>query len=120
MIPHLFTFAAAVVPVDGGPLPERLLEGAPRWTTWRHFSSPDGTMHAGLWQSTAGKWRMDYQRWEFMSVQSGECVIEHEDGKLLRLRAGSTLVIEPGFKGTWQVIETMRKLYYVRQELSPP
>jgi uncharacterized protein len=120
MIPHLFSFSDPVQPVPGTPLAERILEGQPTWRTWKHFATPDGSMYAGLWESTPGKWRIDYQRWEFMSVQEGTCIITHESGAEYHLHSGSTLVIEPGFKGTWQVNTTMKKLFFIRQNPAVP
>ena len=32
----------------------------------------------------------------------------------MELRAGSRLVLRPGFKGTWEVVETTRKDYVIR------
>jgi len=98
----------------GGPKPERLVEGRPQFRTWT-FDTHDGeTMFSGVWESTPGKWRIVYDEWEFCSILSGESLIEGDDGSRLHVRAGDSFVLKPGFAGTWQVIDTTRKLFVVK------
>jgi uncharacterized cupin superfamily protein len=52
--------------------------------------------------------------WEFCSILSGVSELI-EDGKApVRIQAGDTFVMKPGFTGTWRVIETTRKLWVAR------
>jgi uncharacterized protein len=32
----------------------------------------------------------------------------------MKLRAGDTFILRPGFKGSWEVVETTRKAYVIR------
>jgi uncharacterized cupin superfamily protein len=108
----------AITPIEGAPPPDRVVAGAPRFRTWAHYRSPDGmaeaTLHAGQWEATPGTWRIAYTRWEFMRILSGRCIIRGDDGTVAELGAGDVFVIEPGFSGTWEVVETMRKDYVLR------
>jgi uncharacterized cupin superfamily protein len=98
----------------GAPKPDRLIEGSPRFRTWT-FDVHDGdTMFSGVWESTPGKWRIAYDEWEFCSILSGESLIEGDDGSRLHVRAGDSFALKPGFAGTWQVIDTTRKLFVVK------
>lgn len=115
MIPGIFPFDNSVAPAPGAPSPERVLEGDPQWLTWGHFTSSDGSMHSGFWQSTPGKWRVDYRKWEYFNILSGEGIVESDNGEKAVLSPGVVFVIEPGFKGTWTVISKMKKLFFVRQ-----
>ena len=37
-----------------------------------------------------------------------------EEGETFHLKAGDRLILRPGFKGTWEVVETTRKDYVIR------
>ena len=40
--------------------------------------------------------------------------IAEEGGAARTLKAGDSFVLRPGFKGTWEVVETTRKEYVIR------
>ncbi len=98
----------------GAPSPARLVAGAPQFRTWTFAESADGKISAGVWESTPGLWRIAYDEWEYCAILAGESVITPAGGTPRRLHRGDHLVIEPGFKGTWQVVETTRKTFVVR------
>jgi uncharacterized cupin superfamily protein len=86
----------------GAPAPER-------------FDARDGdTLFSGVWESTPGKWRIAYDEWEFCSILSGRSVVTRDGGRQEILVAGDTFIIEPGFTGTWETVETTRKVFVVR------
>ena len=97
----------------GAPPPDRVIEGAPQFRTWNLEEQPGG-LYAGIWESTPGKWRIAYDEWEYCRILSGVSVIAEEGGPSMRVGAGDSFVIRPGFKGTWEVIETTRKEYVIR------
>ena len=98
----------------GAPSVDRLIHGSPRFRTW-NFDTHDGeSLFSGVWESTPGKWRIRYDEWEFCSILAGVSEIEGDDGTRLRVGAGDSFVLRPGFNGTWEVIETTRKLYVVK------
>ncbi len=37
-----------------------------------------------------------------------------DGGDPIHLKAGDRLILRPGFKGTWEVLETTRKDYVIR------
>ena len=101
-------------PEETAPPPERIVSGDPRHLTWNAETLPDNALFAGIWQSTPGAWRVDYEEWEFCTLLEGVSIL-HEDGKdPIRLQAGDTFVLRPGFQGIWEVVETTRKLYVIR------
>jgi uncharacterized cupin superfamily protein len=108
---HIST--VGVEPEAGGPVPERLVSGAPAFSTW-NVEEAEGGLHAGRWESTPGKWRVDYDEWEFCHILSGVSILTEDGGEARTLKAGDSFVIRPGFRGTWEVIETTRKHYVVR------
>lgn len=105
--------ASLVEPTLGAPSPDRILAGTPRWRSWIHFTEAD--MTGGEWESTPGRWTIAYDKWEFLRILAGSGVLNREDGFSIRLEPGTTAIIRPGFTGTWEVFETMRKHFLVRR-----
>lgn len=104
---------STVEPEEGAPAPDRLISGDPRFTTW-NFEEADGGIYAGVWQATPGKWRVVYDEWEYFHILEGHSILTEEGGEPVPLRAGDSMIVRPGFTGTWEVIETTRKDYVIR------
>lgn len=98
----------------GAPAPERVVSGTPVFRTWTLDARDNDTLFSGVWESTPGKWKISYEEWEFCSILSGRSIVTHEDGREMRVVAGDAFIIEPGFRGWWETIETTRKLFVVR------
>lgn len=100
------------LPVTSAPAPDRLVHGAPVFTSW-DIEDSDG-LYAGIWQSTPGAWRVVYDEWEYCRILSGYSILTAEDGTRHELRAGDSFILRPGFRGIWEVIETTTKDYVIR------
>jgi uncharacterized cupin superfamily protein len=87
------------------------LEGDPHTVNLNAYTSEDGSKIMGTWICTPGKWRVDYVKWEYCHFQEGYCVITPDGMAPIHLRAGDIFVVEPGMKGTWEVVETVRKYF---------
>ncbi|MFZ1467605.1 MAG: cupin domain-containing protein [Paracoccaceae bacterium] len=101
-----------IQPTVDRPDPSRVLAGDPVHTTWS-IEEADG-LFCGLWQSTPGKFSMSYTEWEYVHIHSGHSILTCDDGTVTHLRAGDSYIIRPGFKGTWEVVETTLKDYVIR------
>ncbi len=106
-------FTDAITPEISAPAPDRVLAGSPRFRIWEIEAQPGG-LHAGVWEGTPGKWRVEYTEWEYCRILSGVSVVTEDGLDPRRIAAGDSLIIRPGFKGTWEVIETTRKEYVIR------
>jgi uncharacterized cupin superfamily protein len=104
---------SSIEPEHGEPAAERLISGSPKFRTW-NFEDHDGNLYAGVWESTPGKWRIIYDEWEFCHILAGTSVLSEDGGAARTVKAGDSFVIRPGFKGTWEVIETTRKEYVIK------
>ena len=104
---------AATAPEAGAPAADRVISGNPRFRTWS-IDEAEGGIYAGIWEATPGKWRVVYEEWEYFSILSGYSVVTGDTGEVYHLRSGDRMVLQPGFSGTWEVVETTRKDYVVR------
>ncbi|WP_343081825.1 cupin domain-containing protein [Ostreiculturibacter nitratireducens] len=102
----------AVEPEISRPEPDVVLAGDPVHTTWSIEEQDD--LYAGIWESTPGKWRVSYEEWEYCRILSGVLIIAEDGGDTRTVRAGDSFLIRPGFTGTWEVVETIRKDYVIR------
>lgn len=93
------------------PDPAVVLEGDPVHTTWNLEAR--GALWCGLWQSTPGTWRVDYAEWEYVRILEGVSVVTEDGEAPVTLRAGDSHILRPGFRGTWQVLETTLKDYVI-------
>jgi uncharacterized cupin superfamily protein len=113
-MPNQFVFDVdAVEPEAGAPDADRILSGDPQFRTW-NFEEAEGGLYAGIWEATPGKWRISYDEWEYFNVLSGHSIVTEDGGAPVHLKAGDRMILRPGFKGTWEVIETTRKDYVIR------
>ncbi len=98
------------------PVPaERVVAGAPATRSWVQYEEEGGRLASGVWEASPGKWRITYAEWEYIVMISGHCVVEGDDGSRVEGKAGDAFVIEPGFAGTWEVLETMRKHWVIEE-----
>ena len=102
-----------VEPEFGAPDADRILAGDPQFRTW-NLEEADGGLYSGIWEATPGKWRIVYDEWEYFNVLSGYSIVTEDGGAAVHLRAGDRMILRPGFKGTWEVVEITRKDYVIR------
>jgi len=103
---------SATPPEITRPDPGRVLAGDPVHSTW-NLEEAEG-LHAGLWQSTPGKWRVSYSEWEYCRILEGHSILTGADGSVTPLRSGDSVIIRPGFQGEWEVVQTTLKDYVIR------
>ncbi|MGJ7037868.1 putative cupin superfamily protein [Shinella sp. BE166] len=104
---------SGIVPEEGRPAADRLISGDPVFTSW-NIEEAEGGTYSGIWQSTPGKWRIQYDEWEYFHILEGRSIVTSDDGETFHLKAGDRLILRPGFKGSWEVVETTRKDYVIR------
>jgi uncharacterized cupin superfamily protein len=104
---------SGIEPEEGRPAADRRISGDPVFTSW-NVEEADGGIYSGIWQSTPGKWRIEYDEWEYFHILEGHSIVISDGGEAFDLKAGARLILRPGFKGTWEVVETTRKDYVIR------
>jgi hypothetical protein len=68
---------------------------------------------AGVWECTPGKWRRAVKNAEFAHFIAGRCKFHHDGGETIEINAGDAVYFPANTKGTWEVIETVRKTYFL-------
>jgi uncharacterized cupin superfamily protein len=104
-------------PETDHPRPERLIAGNPRRDTWNRVDADLGgsRLHCGVWRCEPGHWRiaMDEGEHELFTVLQGRCRVHRDDGSFLEAGPGEALFLPPGFRGSFEVLETLTKTYAI-------
>lgn len=100
-----------IAPEISRPDPSLVLSGDPVHSTWNVETR--GTLYCGIWQSTPGKWKVSYDEWEYVYIHGGHSILTDAAGDATHLMMGDSFVIRPGFRGTWEVVETTIKDYVI-------
>ncbi|ARU90393.1 cupin domain-containing protein [Pseudomonas sp. M30-35] len=98
------------------PAPEKVLKGDPAQSVRNHYASPCGQFNTGVWEGAVGQWTVNYSEHEYCEILQGVSVLRDKDGNAKTLRAGDRFVIPAGFSGTWEVLETCRKVYVIFEQ----
>ncbi len=89
------------VPV--GPLPKQTDSG---------FFEQDN-MFSGTWECEPGTLEIDLDLMEFCHLLKGHWILTSESGQVTEVKAGDSWIFPKGWKGTGEVIETVRKVYFI-------
>ena len=105
--PYLAAAATAELE-DWGPLEEATGE---EMTTSGVTLWKDGDQEAGVWECTPGPSRWTLDTHEFVQILVGRMTVTPDGGEPTEIGPGDTAVFPRGWAGTWQIHETIRKLY---------
>ena len=86
-----------------GPLPKQTDSG---------FFEQDNLI-AGTWESEPGTLNLDLDLMEFCHLLKGYWILTSESGQVTEVKAGDSWIFPRGWKGKAQVIETVRKVYFI-------
>jgi uncharacterized protein len=97
--------------------PGNVLAGNPTTTTHNYFTDATGCFFSGIWESTPGKWTIDYSENELCYLIEGKATLTDADGHAETFGSGSAFIIPAGFKGSWETIEKLKKYYAIYQKV---
>lgn len=102
-------------PVIDHPRTDRRVSGDPERRTRNFYASSDEKISSGEWECAVGAWRIEYppNLTEFFHLLSGEIALTSVEGTVTVLKPGDSCVIPPGFRGTFDVRATARKIYVI-------
>ncbi|MBL0151042.1 MAG: DUF861 domain-containing protein [Ideonella sp.] len=108
-------------PESDHPQPGRRIEGNPRRDTWNRIDTDLGAsrLYCGVWRCEPGHWRIEMgpREHELFTVLTGRCRVHREDGSCEAAGPGEAIFIPAGFRGSFEVLETVTKTYAI---VSPP
>ena len=74
----------------------------------------DGRIKTGTWECEVGTSRWEFvDRGEFVHVLSGSMTCTEDGHEPVELTAGSTAVFPLGWRGEWDVRQTLRKVFVI-------
>ncbi len=75
--------------------------------------SGEGDQEVGLWECTPGPSRWLLETNEFITLVAGRMIVTPDGGEPLEVAVGDTAVFPKGWSGTWDIEETVRKIYVI-------
>lgn len=113
-MPDLTPYIAAAREIDLSnktPKPN-IIHGDPMEAIHEIHRDEDGKVLIGVWECTPGSYhsaKVGYS--ELMVILGGHATITPTGGEPLDLRDGSAIVTPDGWTGTWDVHDTIRKVF---------
>jgi hypothetical protein len=95
---------------DWGPVPEPVSETVSQLRGRIINENPDGS-EAGIWECTPVTWTRLVMDAEISTFVAGHALFHPENGETVDIKAGDTVYFDNNSKGTWEVLETVRKAY---------
>ncbi|MGK0716144.1 cupin domain-containing protein [Leucobacter sp. W1153] len=82
--------------------------------TFNLFSTENGNLHAGTWETATGlsRWSFD-EGGEVIYVLGGKMTVTRDGEEPQEIEAGDLAVFPEGWTGTWNVTEPLSKVYVV-------
>ncbi len=122
-INDVIDFATNKIEAEIGTVPQHLIvagisgntEAKINTTTFNHYTDPTEQFFAGIWQSSIGTNSINYTEEELCTILEGRVRLTDLDSNAKEFSAGSTFVIPAGFKGTWETLEPVKKIYVIWQ-----
>jgi hypothetical protein len=74
------------------------------------IENADGS-EGGIWECTPGKFTREIMQAELTTFLTGRAIFHPENGDPIEIEAGDVLFFPENSKGTWEIIETVRKAY---------
>ena len=72
-----------------------------------------GNLFAGTWECQPGKMKLDLDVMEFCHLLKGHWILTSDSGLVTEVKAGDSWIFPKGWKGTAEVLETVRKVYFI-------
>lgn len=96
--------------------------GNPERETWPLYEAPRQGLSAGIWRCEPGRWRIVFgeAEHEYFFVLEGRVRIHALDGTFTEVKSGQAAIIPPGFEGSFEVLETVRKHFVIVDGMAAP
>jgi uncharacterized protein len=109
--PFLAADASRAELEDWGPLEEAT--GPAMQTSGLTLWEDGSGTESGVWECTPGPSRWVLETHEFVHILAGRMTVTPDNGPVTEIGAGDTAIFPKGWAGTWDIHETVRKLYVI-------
>ncbi|MEP1229051.1 MAG: cupin domain-containing protein [Litorimonas sp.] len=99
--------------------PAKLISGNGATSLWNAFSDKSEQFHVGHWSSGPCALHVSYDEDELCVIIEGDVKITDNDGQVSTYGKGDAFVIEAGFKGIWESLTKVTKIYAVFEPAAP-
>ena len=111
---HVTDFATSPVEALVRDITDPAIVEAPyRSQTWRHFTNPQKNFTAGIWEAGPHKELCNCDYDELCHLLEGRVRLTDSEGVSREFGPGSSFVVAAGFKGTWENLTQVRKVYMI-------
>ena len=96
---------------------ENIVSGNPTHKIYIVSDAPGGKFECGMYECTPGKFVVDsyyVDAYEFSHLLEGRVTASDTEGNSRTYGPGDTFITPQGFKGFWEVHETVRKVFCIR------
>lgn len=116
-----------IIPFDDKPLTDcprtpvdasKVIKGTPDHAFRVLHSSVSDEFTAGIYECSAGTWRVSYSEDEFCTITEGTVRLTENNGETQEFRAPASFVIPSGFAGTWEAVTPVRKFFVIYEKTS--
>ena len=83
--------------------------------TLNHYTDPTEQLFADIWSSSVGAKSVNYTEEGVCVILEGRVRLTNLAGNAKEFGAGSTFVFPAGFKGTWETLARVKKIYVIWQ-----
>ena len=83
--------------------------------TYNHYTDPTEQFFAGIWYSSVGAKTVNYTEEEVCVLLEGRVRLTDLNGNAKEFGSGSTFALPAGFKGIWETLEPIKKIYVIWQ-----
>jgi uncharacterized cupin superfamily protein len=84
-----------------------------RALSWRHFERTDKCALAGIWEAEPHLERVDCDYDELCHLLEGTVRLTDAAGVSRTFGPGDSFVVAAGFKGRWENLTTVRKVFFI-------
>jgi uncharacterized cupin superfamily protein len=96
--------------LDDWGTPKTIGEPSCRLKGIQLIENDDGS-EGGIWECTPGKFTREIMQAELTTFLTGRAIFHPEKGDPIEIEAGDVLYFPENSRGTWEIIETVRKAY---------
>jgi len=95
---------------------DRVVSGQPKRAFKTLYSSKSDEFHSGIYECTAGKWKVSYSEDEFCTLIEGHVRLTNNKGEAQEFKAPDSFVVPSGFAGTWEAVTPVRKFFVIYEK----